>query len=113
MIELEFPKQIEDFTQADEEPPEAEDWRFLAIEPPMKEVRGSETFLKQITVASSLAFKVWKLYRPLQITAIVLGIAVLALLAWSYESWWSTQIFSLTLGAIAITDIPQGRAGIE
>ena len=98
MMEYELPKGLDDFSFPTEPPPS---WRFLAVEQPMKQLADSEPLMRRLVIAGALAFKVWQLSRPLQVTATALGLAALGLLGWFQSFWWSREIFSLTLGAVA------------
>jgi hypothetical protein len=56
--------------------------------------------VKLLKVASNLAFKIWMLWRPLQITAAVLAVVFITLLAFFYQYWWGIQLVKLTLGGL-------------
>ena len=58
--------------------------------------------MKLLRVASKLAFKIWLLWRPLQVTAVVLALVLVALLAWFYDYWWGRQLVKLTLGGLVV-----------
>jgi hypothetical protein len=55
-----------------------------------------------LRAAESIAFKVWRLSRKLQIAAAIgaLGIVGLAILAW--DLWWTRQLPSITFGFLVI-----------
>ena len=99
MTEYCFPKNIPAFKQ-----PNAprEDWKFLHTEKPLQQVTSNPTLDKLLKVAGNLAFKIWILWRPLQVTAAVLALLAFVVLVWFYETWWGVQLVKLTLGGLAI-----------
>jgi predicted acylesterase/phospholipase RssA len=96
MTEYCFPRDVPGFP-----PPAArrESWRFLACEKAVQQLDGGSTFARLLDVAGSLAFKIWKLSRPLKVGAAVLAAAVIVVAAWFYEVWWNVPM--LTFGAVA------------
>jgi hypothetical protein len=73
------------------------DWPFLPLEPLMRQPPDSsdarrEELGKQLAAGASLAFKIWKLSRPLRATAWAAGAAALFLLGWSLHGLWDTRI---------------------
>ena len=68
----------------------APDWKFLKVEGEMKAIHSdNEAYAKMkqhLDVSSMTFFKIWKLSRPLQITATILGAALVGGLFWA---WWS------------------------
>jgi predicted acylesterase/phospholipase RssA len=99
MTEYCFPKYIPAFT-----PPDLprEKWPFLDTEKPLQELNSDPRLTKLLKVASNLAFKVWMLWRPLQITAAVLALTLIALLVFFYERWWGIALVKLTLGGLVV-----------
>ena len=99
MTEYCFPKYIPAF-----KPPidEREQWKFLDAEKSLQEVTPKPTLAKLLKVASNLAFKIWILWRPLQVTAALLALLLFVVLVWFYETWWGIQLVRLTLGGLAI-----------
>jgi predicted acylesterase/phospholipase RssA len=87
-----------------EEPKERVDWNFLAIEEAMKEPNEKYRYLmKLLGVSNSLAFKIWKLSKPLKIVAWILGLALLALAIWAGIHWADTKIFpTITVRRVGI-----------
>lgn len=66
-------------------------WRFLAVKEILEKADDDpksayQSFLKQLRVAGSLAFKVWRLRRGLQVCAAALALVALGLA--SYGIWW-------------------------
>lgn len=78
-----------------------EPWKFLAIEPLLKEAR-QETFARQLRVSGFLFFKVWLLMRELQVLGGILAVLLLCLLAYAGYTWWEGEIFTLTVKGAAV-----------
>jgi predicted acylesterase/phospholipase RssA len=101
MTEYEFDRRIQGFPRVEGDRP---NWRFLAVEEPMKDRDGHQRQYEDmkllLRVARSSAFKIWKISRPLRIAGVVLTIAALALLTWAL--WEYRNIPVLTVGAIGI-----------
>lgn len=99
MTEYCFPKYIPAF-----KPPKGprENWAFLTSEKPLQQINSNTTLMKLLKVAGNLAFKIWMLWRPLQITAAVLAVVLIALLVLFRERWWGIQLVKLTLGGLVI-----------
>lgn len=74
-----------------------EPWKFLAIEPLMKEAPRKTALARQLKVAGNLFFKVWLLMRQLQILAGVLAVFVLWLLVVAAYDRWDGALFTYTL----------------
>lgn len=87
-----------------EEPDEAQPWEFLQVEEGMRGSGAKYEFLKKrLGVSNVLALKIWKLSRPLRITAVVLGIAVAALAGWLFRDYANVEL--LNLGPITLWSI--------
>lgn len=97
MAEYSFPKYVPGFEAAN---PGRAKWAFLASEPPLQQVSSTVRFTKLLKVAASSAFKIWLLESSLKITAVILGLAAVALLIWFHKFWWTIQL--LTLGTLAM-----------
>lgn len=79
--------------QGFQEPKEEVEWDFLAVEEGMKEPNAQYRHLMKLLGASnSLAFKIWKLSKPLKYTAILLGLAIFALAVWACFNWGDRRI---------------------
>jgi predicted acylesterase/phospholipase RssA len=74
-----------------------EPWKFLAIEPLMKEPPKETPLTKQLRIAGKLFFKVWLLMRRLQILAGVVALFVLWLLVVAAIDRWDGALFTYTL----------------
>jgi hypothetical protein len=73
------------------------DWIFLKLEnllrqPPDSADARRVDLGKQLEVGGALAFKIWKLSRPLRATAWVTGAAALILLVCFLQAFWNTQV---------------------
>jgi len=98
MTEHELQKQFADFPLSTDDPPQ---WEFLAVEGPMKDAPKSEPLLKLLKVGSQQAFKIWHLYKPLKIAAVIIAVLALVLLLWACWKWSSLAL--ITLGTIGST----------
>ncbi|MGH9942401.1 MAG: TRAFs-binding domain-containing protein [Pyrinomonadaceae bacterium] len=103
MTEHQFDRCIEGFGRPKEE---RADWRFLALEEPMKTVRDA-TLMRLLEVAQSRSLKTLKIYNllsPLRVVGLVtvflLGAAVLALAV--YEVYYSQNFYETALLTIII-----------
>ena len=83
-------------------PQAREPWKFMALEPLLKEPRQQPSFMRQLQVANSLFFKVWLLIRPLQILAGVLALVLLALLGYAAYVWWNGELWTLRVKDAAV-----------
>jgi predicted acylesterase/phospholipase RssA len=77
-------------------------WKFLEIEPFMTEGGQDTSLVGQLKVARSIAFKVWRLMRELQILAGTLVVSLLGLLIYAAYTWWRGNVVSLTVGDLAV-----------
>jgi predicted acylesterase/phospholipase RssA len=108
--EFKFSKCVEDFLEPEEQYP----WDFLAVEEGMKGSGAKYDYLKkQLSVSDTLAFKIWKLSKPLKIASWVLMIAAIAFVIWACFHWgaktivpqitlWGIGVFIAIIAAIAI-----------
>jgi hypothetical protein len=74
-----------------------EPWKFLEIEPLMKEASLQAPLVRQLKVANFVFFKVWLLMRQLQIVGSVLVVLLICLLGYAARVWWEREIFALTV----------------
>jgi hypothetical protein len=88
MAETEFPRAMRDLPVSTEAPVA---WRFLEIEEPMKRISGVDAAHREImtllAVSNSLAFKIWKLSRPLTYLGWFVIVVLVALAAWACVLW--------------------------
>jgi hypothetical protein len=78
--------------------PRREDWKFLSIEPLLKDRAPDNPLLPQLKVADKVFFKIWLLSRRLQIAAGAYALLLLVLLGYVLNGWWTHEILRLTLG---------------
>lgn len=78
-------------------------WKFLDAESLLGQGPHFEAVMKHLTIASSAAFKVWRLSKPLT----VIGIGLLAVLAgalvWAWRSWHSETLLTISVGDVGAT----------
>lgn len=86
------------------EPSEQHQWDFLAVEEGMKGGGPKYDYLKrQLGVSHALAFKIWKLSKPLKVTAWVLAAVALVFAVWASFRWPTlTVVPQITLWGIAV-----------
>lgn len=86
------------------EPAEQYQWDFLAVEEGMKGGGPKYDYLKrQLSVSNALAFKIWKLSKPLKVTALGLAAIAFAFAVWASFHWATlTVVPSITLWKIAV-----------
>ena len=101
MTEYEFPRAVPNFPSSNAP---ATAWEFLKIEEPMKRVTGEDAAHREIMVllkvANNLAFKIWRLSRPLKLFAWVLGVVAILAAAWACYHWRDYPL--LTPGQIGV-----------
>jgi predicted acylesterase/phospholipase RssA len=93
-----------------QEAKEQVNWNFLAVEEGMKVPNEKYKYLmKLLNASNSLAFKIWKLSKPLKIAAWVLGLGLLALAIWAGIRWADIKIFPIVtvkrIGIVVLTII--------
>jgi predicted acylesterase/phospholipase RssA len=103
MTEHEFEQCIEGFTTPAQT---QEQWRFLSVEKPMKQIAGCEEQHKDLIalleVGKNSAFKIWKISKPLHYVSFALAVLSVAALVWVCAYWWREPLPSLTLGRVLI-----------
>ena len=66
------------------------EWKFLKVRPAMKQIQGNEVeyekLVKHLEVSPVKFFKVWKLYRPLKVIAMILGVMLLCGICYAWYS---------------------------
>jgi predicted acylesterase/phospholipase RssA len=101
MTEAEFPSVARNFRVSNDP---AAAWQFLGIEEPMKRISGVDAAHRELVAllaaANSLAFKIWKLSRPLKYFGWVLIFALVAATGWACVRWRNYPL--LTPGRIGI-----------
>ena len=97
--QFKFGKCVEGFAEPDKQ----HEWDFLAVEAGLKGSGAKYDFVKKrLKVSNSLAFKIWKLSRALQVTAVLLGIAALALAIWV---WFQLRDVTITIPTISVWNV--------
>jgi predicted acylesterase/phospholipase RssA len=78
-------------------PAKTESWSFLAVDDALKPQNEPERrhLERLLDAGASLAFKIWKLSRPLQILAGALLAALLAAVLWLFATRWDDSILSI------------------
>ncbi len=89
----------------------AVEWEFLKVEEPMKRISGVDAAHREILtllrVAGSMAFKIWKLSKPLTYLSYILFGVFIAAAAWACVRWKDVPLITpgrigiMALGAIA------------
>jgi predicted acylesterase/phospholipase RssA len=74
------------------------DWWFMKFDDSLTRADSPSQLLKLLSVASGLAFKIWMLSRPLQISVFVLAAALAGLLGWYCWENWDKPIVTIALG---------------
>ncbi|MDT5294478.1 MAG: hypothetical protein QOJ76_1358 [Acidobacteriota bacterium] len=79
-------------------------WDFLAVEGGMKGVGRQYQFVKRLLgVSNTLAFKIWKLRKGLQLIAFALAAVILVVGAWAAWRFRDTELVkAVTVGAIGM-----------
>ena len=74
------------------------DWQFMKFDESLTRADVPAFMSKLLKVAASLAFKVWKLWRPLRACAVALGFALAGLIGWLCWKNWNAPIVSIVFG---------------
>ena len=74
------------------------EWRFMKFDESLTRDTVPDSMIKLLRVAKYLAFKIWRLWRPLRICAITLGIILAGLLVWLCVQNWNSPIVSIGFG---------------
>lgn len=77
-------------------------WRFLALEPLLKDPDPGSRLMRQLAAASQTFFKVWLLTRQLQIVAGVLAALLLGMLAWLAIGHWSAPLATISVSEVVL-----------
>jgi len=121
MTEFEIARSLPEFDEADGA---GVDWQFMKFDESLTRAEAPATLLKLLSVAGSLAFKIWKLWPPLRASAKAFGLILLGLLLWlCWENrnvpvvsigFWGTDetLWRLTWGDAALTVITIAALGL-
>ncbi|HKE05169.1 MAG TPA: tetratricopeptide repeat-containing protein [Blastocatellia bacterium] len=74
------------------------EWRFMKFDESLTRDTVPDPMLKLLRVAKYLAFKIWRLWRPLRFCAIALGIILAGLLVWLCLENWNAPVVSIGFG---------------
>jgi predicted acylesterase/phospholipase RssA len=85
-------------------------WKFLAaLEERMKAGTPDPHFLRRLRIAKSIAFKVWRLSRQLQVATVGVSLGLIALLIVRWQDWSAIPLYKpsweLTIGTFILTVI--------
>jgi predicted acylesterase/phospholipase RssA len=92
----------------------AAEWQFMEFDESLTRADPPASLLKLLSVASCLAFKIWKLWAPLKAFAICSGVALLGLFGWFCWNNWNIHIVSFDFGRPdeTATQLTWGEAAI-
>jgi hypothetical protein len=83
----------------------AVDWQFMKFDESLTRVDTPATLIKLLSVAASLAFKIWRLWRPLSAFAIAIGVVLAGLFGWLCWKNWNASIISIDFGEPDVTPL--------
>src|SRR4030095_9116755 len=95
MTEFEIACSLPEFVKSDGVD---EDWQFMKFHETLFRSEAPAPLLKLLSVAASLAFKIWKLWPPLRAAAITFGLILLGLLLWLSLENRTAPILSIGFG---------------
>jgi predicted acylesterase/phospholipase RssA len=95
MTEFEIARSLPKFDKSDEA---GEDWQFMKFDESLTRAEAPAPLLKLLSVAASLAFKIWRLWPPLLACAIAFGLILAVLLLWLCWKNWNAPIVSIGFG---------------
>ena len=79
MTEFEIARSLPEFDKSDGA---GEDWQFMKFDESLTRAEAPAHLLKLLSVAASLAFKIWRLWPPLRACSIAFGVILVGLLGW-------------------------------
>ena len=103
------------------EPAAQVQWDFLAVEDGMRGGGPKYDYLKrQLSVSNALAFKIWKLSKPLKVSAMVLAVLAAALAVWAIFHWatltvvpritlWNIAVYGVSFGLFSLLALVAGK----
>jgi predicted acylesterase/phospholipase RssA len=74
------------------------EWEFMKFDESLSRADAPAPLLKLLSVASSLAFKIWRLWPPLSAFAIAVGVIFAGLFGWFCWKHWAVPIVSFDIG---------------
>ena len=85
------------------EPKQTHPWDFLAVEDGMKGAGTKYDYLKnQLSVSHMLAFKIWKLSKPLKWISWALAIGAVVFAIWAWFHWAPKVLVNLTVWSLGV-----------
>jgi hypothetical protein len=95
MTEFEIARSLPEFDKSDGA---GADWQFMKFDESLTRADAPNSLLKLLSVAASLAFKIWRLWPPLRACAIAFGVILVGLLGWLCWKDWNAPIVSIGFG---------------
>ena len=95
MTEFEIARSLPEFDKSDGA---GADWQFMKFDESLTRADAPTSLLKLLSVAASLAFKIWRLWPPLRACAISFGVILVGLLGWLCWKNWNAPIVSIGFG---------------
>jgi predicted acylesterase/phospholipase RssA len=95
MTEFEIARSLPEFDKSDGA---GADWQFMKFDESLTRADAPAPLLKLLSVAASLAFKIWRLWPPLRASAIAFGLILAGLLGWLCWKNWNAPIVSIGFG---------------
>jgi hypothetical protein len=77
---------------------ETAEWEFMKFDESLTRADAPDSLLKLLSVAASLAFKIWRLWPPLRACAIAIGAILAGLFGWFCWKNWNASIVSIDFG---------------
>jgi predicted acylesterase/phospholipase RssA len=95
MTEFEIARSLPEFDKSDGADA---DWQFMKFDESLTRAEAPALLLKLLSVAASLAFKIWRLWPPLRAFANAFGLILAGLLGWLCWENWNAPIVSIGFG---------------
>jgi predicted acylesterase/phospholipase RssA len=95
MTEFEMARRLPELDNSDGT---AADWQFMKFDESLTRADAPASLLKLLSVAASLAFKIWRLWRPLGAFVIAVGVLLAGLFGWFCWKNWNASIISIDFG---------------
>jgi hypothetical protein len=95
MTEFEIARSLPEFDKSDGADA---DWQFMKFDESLTRAEAPAPLLKLLSVAASLAFKIWKLWPPLRACSIAFVVILAGLLGWLCWENWNAPLVSIGFG---------------
>jgi predicted acylesterase/phospholipase RssA len=95
MTDFEIARSLPEFDKSDGA---GADWQFMKFDESLTRADAPTSLLKLLSVAASLAFKIWRLWPLLRACAIAFGVILVGLLGWLCWKDWNAPIVSIGFG---------------